>query len=63
MDVKVDFQGSLALFHLLTPVATALVKENVQGDAQFFGNALVVEPRYADSLIYGMAGDGLDVET
>ena len=46
-DVIVQNAVPLYLFYPLTPRAEAWVAENIQSDAQWFGNALVVEPRYA----------------
>lgn len=60
-DVSVTNQGSIILFHLLTDAARTWVDEHVSDDAQFFGNGLVVEPRYAQDLADGMAGDGLEI--
>jgi hypothetical protein len=61
LDVHVVNHGSLFAFELLTVEAREWVDENVQDDAQFFGGALMVEPRYAEHLAAGMIGDGLEV--
>ena len=60
-DVSIENHGSLILFRLLTPAATDFVDENVSEDAQFLGNALAVEPRYAQNLAEGMIEAGLAV--
>lgn len=60
-DVSIENHGSLMLFRLLTPAATDFVDENVSEDAQFLGNALAVEPRYAQDLAQGMIDAGLAV--
>ena len=60
-DVHIVNHGSIILFHLNTPEASAWVEENVAGEAQFFGTALVVEPRYVADLLAGMREDGLEV--
>lgn len=60
-DVMVQNEGSVMLFHLLTPEAHAFVNDNVPEDAQYFGNSLVVEPRYALDLANGMQSAGLAV--
>jgi hypothetical protein len=60
-DVHVVNHHSLFLFHIHTPEASSWVEENVCGEAQYFGTARVVEPRYVDALIAGMCGDGLEV--
>ena len=63
VDVTVDNEGTIFLFHLLTEAAELWVAENTTGDeTTFFGNALVVEHRYASDLAYGMHRDGLVVE-
>jgi len=60
-DVHIVDDGSIVLFHLNTPDAAQWVEENVTKEAQYLGTALVVEPRYVEALIVGMAGDGLEV--
>jgi hypothetical protein len=60
-DVHVVNHHSIVLFHLTTPEASAWVEENVACEAQFFGTALVVEPRYVAALVAGMREDGLEV--
>jgi hypothetical protein len=59
--VHVVNHHSIVLFHLNTPVASAWVEEHVSDEAQFFGMALVVEPRYVADLIHGMHEAGLEV--
>jgi hypothetical protein len=59
LDVTVENHGSLMLFRLHTADAEEWVTEHVPAEAQFFGNALVVEPRYARDIADGMQGDGL----
>jgi hypothetical protein len=44
-DVHIVNHHSIVLFHLNTPKASAWVEENVAVEAQYFGAALVVEPR------------------
>lgn len=60
-DVVVTAHGTLFLFELRTGVAREWVNDNVPEDATWFGNALVVEHRYARDLAAGMQGDGLVV--
>ena len=60
-DVQVINHGSLFAFELLTAEARAWVDEKVSDDAQFFGGALICEPRYAQELAQGMLNDGLVV--
>ena len=61
-DVTIENHGSLMLFRLRTVEAEQWVEAFVSDDAQFFGGALVVEPRYAADLANGMENDGLEVE-
>ena len=58
-ELLVRDAGTLFLFCPLTPCARAWIEEHVQPDAQWFGNALVVEHRYAFALLVGMKDDGL----
>lgn len=60
-DVTVEDHGSLAIFQPLTPAAREWIDENVQEDAQWWCDGLVVEPRYADDLADGMMDAGLEV--
>jgi len=61
LDVHVVNHGSLFAFELLSQEAREWVDQNVSEDAQFFGGALMVEPRYAMDLATGMQNDGLEV--
>jgi len=58
-DISIENHGSIFLFRINSPAAQAWISENVQDDAQFFGDALVVEWRYAQNLAAGMQADGL----
>jgi hypothetical protein len=58
-DISIENHGSVFLFRINSPAAHAWVSENVQDDAQFFGDALVVEWRFARDLAAGMQADGL----
>ncbi len=58
-DVTVQNHGSIFLFVPETDSAREWLTENVGGEAQYFGDALVVEPRYAADLAEGMQADGL----
>ena len=60
-DFIVENHGSIFLFRMNTPAAQVWVSENVQEDAQFFGDALVVEWRYAHDLAQGIVESGLVV--
>jgi len=58
-DVFVTCEGSIFLFTPLTPRATEWICANVQPNAQWLGNALVVEHRYAAELAAAMRRAGL----
>jgi len=58
-DISIENHGTLFLFRMNTPAAAEWVSQNVQEDAQFFGDALVVEHRYAQDLAAGMSEAGL----
>ncbi len=54
-------QGGVAVFLFApqTEIALEWIRENVQADAQWFGDALAVEHRFALDLAHGMILDGL----
>ena len=58
-DISIENHGSIFLFRMNTRAAAEWVSQHVQDDAQFFGDALVVEHRYAADLAAGMRGDGM----
>jgi hypothetical protein len=58
-DISIENHGTIFLFRLNTPAAAEWVSENVQSDAQFFGDALVVEHRYARELAMAAVADGM----
>lgn len=60
-DIRVCDHGSVILVTPVTDAASAWIEEHTASDAQFFGPALVVEPRYLDDLVRGMQDDGLVV--
>jgi len=60
-DISIENHGTIFLFRLSTPAASEWVSQNVQSDAQFFGDALAVEHRYARDLAIAAVADGLVV--
>lgn len=60
-DAIVTVHGSIVLVAPRSDRASHWIAENVQEDAQFWGGALVVEPRYLEHLVKGMRADGLVV--
>lgn len=61
-DVQVENHGSIFLFRILTDAAQSWVDENVSEEAQWMGNGLAVEHRYAEDLAQGMLNAGLNVK-
>ena len=60
-DVNIENHGSLVLIRPLTEAASDWLDENISEDAQHFGGAVVVEPRYVEAIVEGMQNDGLEV--
>jgi hypothetical protein len=58
-DFSIENHGRIFLFRMNTSAASEWVSENVQSEAQFFGDALVVEHRYARDLATGITEAGL----
>ena len=58
-DVLVRNEGTVFLFCPLTPRAKEWIDAHVRSDAHWFGNALVVEHRYAWGLAQVMKDEGL----
>ena len=58
-DATVEYHGSLALVRHHTSRARDWLHDNVSDNAQYFGAALVVGPRYVAGLVDGMIAAGL----
>lgn len=63
MDFAFRNHGSICLLDPRTPEAKAWVQDNLPGDARRWCGAIVIEPRYVDPILAGIAGDGLTVGT
>ena len=61
-NILVQNEGTVFLFCPLTSRGKAWIDEYVQPDALWFGNALVVEHRFAWGLAQGMKDAGLLLE-
>jgi hypothetical protein len=57
-DVLVQGEGSIFMFRLLTSSATDWIEENVNAPV-FFGDALIVEHRFALEICMAMQAAGL----
>jgi hypothetical protein len=62
-DVVLSFHGSINLLRPESEQARAWIDEHVGEEAQFFGDDLAVEPRFAAAIVQGMTDDGLNVFT
>lgn len=61
-DFALQNHGSICLLQPLTVEAQAWLDDYVITDeTQFWGCAVVVEPRYVEDLLNGIMGDGLTV--
>ena len=57
-DFTVENHGSLLLIWPNTVEASKWLADHVEEEAQWFGPALSVEPRYLQSLVEGLREDG-----
>ena len=62
IDVQIENEGSIFMFHVLTDTAREWVDENVGLESwQWLGRAFAVEHRFAEDLAGGMQEAGLEV--
>jgi len=61
-DFTFTNHGSITTLRPNTPAASAWVDENIPADAMQWAGAVVIEPRYADPILDGIASDGLTIE-
>jgi hypothetical protein len=54
----IDNHGSIALIRPLTADVRDWLQENTGEEAQWFGGALVVEPRYLEPLVAALIEEG-----
>jgi len=62
VSVRIEYHGSLYLLRPLTPEAKLWLIDNVgtpSDEVQWFGGAVVVEPRYVGDILEGLRADGL----
>lgn len=60
-DVLVLGGGTIYQVTPLTDKAQSWINDNVDPDASWLGRSLIVEHRYIDDILEGMAKDGLNV--
>jgi hypothetical protein len=58
-DATVENHGSIVLVRPHTRAARDWIRDNVEDTAQYFGQALAIEPRYVAGLVEGMTAAGL----
>lgn len=64
LDFKLENHGSLFLLRPLNSVAKDWMDEHLPMDSpetQFWGDAIVIEPRYVPDIVFGARGEGLVV--
>jgi len=57
---SIEDHGTIVLIRPLTPDAKAWLLEHVDPEAQWFGDALAAEPRYAEVIAETFVEDGFD---
>ena len=60
-DFRCENHGSIFLLFPLTQSAQSWVEEQLPTDAQWFGNAVVIEHRFVWAILGGIQNDGLAV--
>lgn len=60
-DIRVQNQGTLYLLFPASDAGEQWLSEHTDGDATWWGRALVVEPRYLADIVAGAQADGLVV--
>lgn len=58
-DLDFSFFGSIVLCTPITDEGRAWIEAHVSSESTWYGDALVVEPRYIDNLVAGAQADGL----
>jgi hypothetical protein len=61
-DFTLENHGSVCLLRPLTAIAKTWAAEYLPDDAQTFGTAIVIEPRYVADIVAGILNDGLTVK-
>jgi hypothetical protein len=63
IDFVIQNHGSIFLFDPQNTEAENHLRENVSGEALWFGGALVVEPRYAGALAAALEAEGFHINS
>ena len=59
---NVEDHGSIVLIRPLSSDVQAWIEENVDPEAQWFGGALVCEPRFAEDIVHALAEEGFALQ-
>lgn len=63
-DARADATGSVVVITPLTAIAREWINDNTESESwQWYAGGLCVDHRYAESIVLGMRGDGLQVST
>jgi len=63
VDVEVINHGSVIALRPMTPAGNDWIDSNLCLESwQWFGGCAVIDPRYAEAILDGMADDGLRVQ-
>ena len=60
-DFRIENHGSIFLFDPQNARGENHLRDNVNEEAQWFGGALVVEPRYAADLAEALQAEGFQI--
>lgn len=60
-DFTIENHGSIFLLRPNTVVAREWIVQNIQPDAQWYGDAVAVEHRYIDDIIDGITNAGMTI--
>ena len=63
VDFRCENHSSIFLLYPLSESAKSWVEENLQSDAQWFGNAVVIGHRCVWPILEGIQNDGLAVRS
>lgn len=61
-DFELTNHGSIATLKPLTDEARDWIADHIPDDAQFWNDAVAIEPRYVDQILHGIYNDGLHVQ-
>jgi hypothetical protein len=62
IDFSIEDHGSIVLIRPLNPVGAQWLKDTAPEEAQFYGGALVVEPRYVGGVLQAIDDAGLSTD-